>query len=799
MSSAPPDNNPVNPAGILREDRRSRSREQSRYKFGKLNEYATAVLEWYGWEHNYWRIAAILVVLVLIVFSMSVPMNLTYQSIYAATLLGVTLFLRRYTGTLFTLVMVVFSVGQSSRYLYWRMTETLVLDNWVDGTFGIILLFAEIYAWMVLLLGYVQTIWPLKRKPEPMPEDTSLWPSVDLYDEPLRVVSPTVLAALAIDWPRDRLNIYLLDDGRREEFREFAESVGITHLTRDNNFHAKAGNINAALAKTSGEYVAIFDCDHIPARSFLQMTMGWFLRDQKLGMIQTPHHFLSPDPFERNLGTFRRVPNEGELFYGLIQDGNDLWNATFFCGSCAVIRRSILLEIGGVAVETVTEDAHTALKMHRMGYATAYISIPQAAGLATESLSAHVGQRIRWARGMAQIFRVDNPLFGKGLSLMQRLCYSNAMMHFFYGLPRVIFLTAPLSYLFFQAHIINAEALLIAAYAIPHLAHANLTNSRMQGAHRHSFWAELYESTLAWYILRPTLVALIDPKFGKFNVTAKGGLIEKEFLDWQIGAPYLIMLILNIVGLLTGFVRLFWWNSFEAQTVILNIIWTVYNLVLLGATMAVATEAKQVRANHRVNCNQKAMLKLNGGSRVVCRASDYSEGGLGLIMPDAGMVSLHSEVRVSLFMGVREFVFPARVVFARDTVVGVEFEGLSLQQQMDLVQCTLARADAWLDWTDNRVVDRPMRGLQEILFHSMKGFQHLWHHLLTRVSTTLPQGAEDKKPGKDVFYHTLSKKTAVESQREMMMHRLNGFVQRGRAVLLKSRDSLRARLARGRA
>ena len=131
------------------------------------------------------------------------------------------------------------------------------------------------------------------------------------------------------------------------------------------------------------------------------MTLGWFYKDPKLAMLQTPHHFFSPDPFERNLDTFGNVPNEGELFYGLVQDGNDFWNATFFCGSCAVLRREMLVEVGGVAVETVTEDAHTALKLHRKGWNTAYIGIPQAAGLATESLSAHVGQRIRWARGMA--------------------------------------------------------------------------------------------------------------------------------------------------------------------------------------------------------------------------------------------------------------------------------------------------------------------------------------------------------------------------------------------------------------
>ncbi len=164
-------------------------------------------------------------------------------------------------------------------------------------------------------------------------------------------------------------------------------------------------------------YVAIFDCDHVPTRSFLQVTLGWFLRDPKLGMLQTPHHFYSPDPFERNLDQFRMIPNEGELFYGIVQDGNDFWNATFFCGSCAVLRRSALDEIGGIAEETVTEDAHTSLRMQMNGWNTAYINIPQAAGLATERLSAHVRQRIRWARGMIQIIRIDNPLFARGLSL----------------------------------------------------------------------------------------------------------------------------------------------------------------------------------------------------------------------------------------------------------------------------------------------------------------------------------------------------------------------------------------------
>ncbi|MEI9969231.1 MAG: glycosyltransferase [Terracidiphilus sp.] len=176
-----------------------------------------------------------------------------------------------------------------------------------------------------------------------------------------------------MDWPTEKLHVYLLDDGRRKEFEQFAYEAGIGYRTRPDNQFAKAGNINAALKTTTSSLVAVFDSDHVPTRSFLQMTIGWFLRDPKLAVMQTPHRFYSPDPFERNLKQFHIIPNEGELFYGVVQDGNDFWNSSFFCGSCAVLRRAALDEIGGIAGETVTEDAHTSLRMQMAGWNTAYI------------------------------------------------------------------------------------------------------------------------------------------------------------------------------------------------------------------------------------------------------------------------------------------------------------------------------------------------------------------------------------------------------------------------------------------
>ncbi|WP_286790196.1 MULTISPECIES: UDP-forming cellulose synthase catalytic subunit [unclassified Pseudomonas] len=437
-----------------------------------------------------------LVVLALPVLALiiMVPMSIEMQLLLSVAAILFTMVLKRNPSSRITLTLVVISITLSTRYLYWRTTETLHFSNGVEWVLGIGLYLAEVYAWIILLLGYFQSAWPLERRPSRLPADTSVWPSVDVYiptyNESLSVVQDTILAAQNLNYPADKLRIYVLDDGRRPEFGAYAAAAGVGYIVRPDNNHAKAGNLNHAMTKTHGDLICIFDCDHVTTRVFLQATVGQFLDDPKLALVQTPHHFYSPDPFARNLSTQGKVPSEDELFYGPIQKGNDLWNATFFCGSCAIIRRKALEDTNGFAVETVTEDAHTALKLQRKGWNTAFISVPMAAGLSTERLALHVGQRMRWARGMTQIFRLDNPLLGRGLALPQRLCYLNAMLHFQFALPRFVFLTSPLAFLLLGQNIIAASAQTIFAYALPHLVLSILTNARIQGKHRHSFWGK---------------------------------------------------------------------------------------------------------------------------------------------------------------------------------------------------------------------------------------------------------------------------------------------------------------------
>lgn len=701
----------------------------------RLESASLALSRAFSRLHAAIRYALIASAVVVFIVAATTPLSLGQQSVVLVAMWVLTLLTRQLTGYGPAIILMGVSVLASSRYIWWRLTQTTDLNSNLEAFLGLGLLAAECYTWIVLVLGYIQNARPLRRKPAPLPEDRGSWPTVDIfiptYNEPLKVVKPTLLAALNLDWPPDKLRVYLLDDGQRAEFKDFAQACGAEYIVRANNSHAKAGNLNHALQLTQGEFVAVFDCDHIPVRTFLTTTMGWFLRDRKCAMLQTPHHFFSPDPFERNLGTFRRVPNEGNLFYGLIQDGNDLWNATFFCGSCAVLRRGPLLEVGGIAIETVTEDAHTALKLHRRGYTTAYLRMVLAGGLATESLSSHIGQRIRWARGMAQIFRLDNPFLGKGLSLFQRLCYSNSMLHFFSGIPRLIFLTSPLTYLFFELHIINASAVTLGAYALPHLVQSSIANSHLQGRFRHSFWNEAYDAVLSWYIAWPTTLALINPRLGKFNVTAKGGLIEHDFFDWRISAPYLVLVLLNIAGALIAIPRLLFWNSFEAATVVLNLIWTLFNLTLLGAVLGVAAETRQVRSAHRVTRSMPAMLIGADGRRIGCETEDFSMGGVGarLLMP--GGVQRGDVFSIELMSEDREFRFPVEVAVVRGVHVGLMLGPMSIEQESDYVRCTFAAPGAWADWDRGAEPDRPLASLAEVFSFGATGYLRLFesvHH-----------------------------------------------------------------------
>ena len=660
-------------------------------------------------------VLAMLPVALLVIIT---PMDSQKQYIFGLLSIGVLFLMGFSKKRSVSVIMVVMSILLSTRYMYFRLTQTLHFNYEIETILGMGLFLAEVYVWVMLLLSYLQTVWPLKREIVPLPDDMSQWPTVDVYiptyNEPLDVVRDTVLAAQCIDYPRDKMNIYLLDDGKRREFAVFAADVGVGYITRNDNNHAKAGNLNHAMKLTQGELITVFDCDHVATRIFLQATVGGFLKDPKLALVQTPHYFYSPDPFERNLSVGRNIPNEGSLFYGPIQQGNDNWNATFFCGSCAVIRRSALEEIGGFAVETVTEDAHTALKLQRRGWGSAFLDIPLAAGLATERLVLHVIQRTRWARGMTQIFRLDNPLFGRGLTIQQRLCYLSAMLYYQFALPRIAFLTAPLAYLLFNLNIIHSSASLVFAYALPHLFLAIYVNSRMNGRHRYSFWGEIYDLVLAFHIALPTVVTMFFPKRGKFNVTDKGALLDVGYFDFSVVRPHLIIALLLAAGVIAGIVRACAHDYFgvDPRVIALNVGWGLYSLIFLLAAIAVARETRQTRKTIRIDAEIPVLLHHASGVVSRSHTADLSMGGCRIVAPDDRHLDDEIE-EIELLLQSGAILIPVKTIATDEESIRLMFEDIPLARRRELVRVVLSRADAWIH--PPKPQDNPFRSLGTIM------------------------------------------------------------------------------------
>lgn len=231
-------------------------------------------------------------------------------------------------------------VGLGLWYVSWRWTTTLNMRAW---WISIPLAAAESYALIDGILFGI-TMWRSRRRPLPPPPDES-W-TVDVfittYNEPLDLVMRTAEAARAISWPHQT---YVLDDGDREEFRVATGAAGIGYINRsadweDRPRHAKAGNLNNALFQTTGEFLLILDADQIPEPEIIERTLGYF-HDPKVALVQTPQFFTNV-PESDPLGS------QAPLFYGPIQQGKDGWNAAFFCGSNAMLRREALMQLGVV-------------------------------------------------------------------------------------------------------------------------------------------------------------------------------------------------------------------------------------------------------------------------------------------------------------------------------------------------------------------------------------------------------------------------------------------------------------------
>jgi GT2 family glycosyltransferase len=330
-------------------------------------------------------------------------------------------------------------LGVTIAFIVWRVS----IVNW-HVWFGPVALAADLFGavMMVTFLGITRSI----HLPVHRPADLSARVvdcMVTTHREPVSLIEPTVIAALRV---RGIRNVLVLGNYERAEVRALAARLGARYHCRGSSEFAKAGSLNAGLKHTDAEFVLLLDADHIVLPQFLERTLGYF-DDPAVAFVQTPQSFYNTESF-----LYRRARGiaagwwELKMFFHCTQLAKNRWNASFFCGSSAVLRRAAIDDAGGFATSTLTEDIHTSLRIHAKGWRSLYIPERLAFGLEAQNLKQYYSQRRRWAAGsVTLLFRTkDSPLIRRGLTIGQRLNYLNATLLHTVGIQRLFYLMLPL-------------------------------------------------------------------------------------------------------------------------------------------------------------------------------------------------------------------------------------------------------------------------------------------------------------------------------------------------------------------
>ncbi|MBW4652835.1 MAG: glycosyltransferase [Kaiparowitsia implicata GSE-PSE-MK54-09C] len=442
------------------------------------------------------------------------------------------------------------------RYLLWRSLATLNLDTPLNGVVSLALFLME----LLLLVGNVIMLLLLLRVRDRRTEANPLaqlvargeyCPTVDIliptYNEPNFILRRTVIGCQALDYPHKQ--IYVLDDTRRPEVAQMAADLGCHYIIRPTNRHAKAGNLNHALAKTHGELIVVFDADFVPTTNFLARTLGFFT-DPSVALVQTPQTFYNADPVARNLGLEHVLTPEEEVFYRQIQPFRDGAGSVICAGTSFVMRRRALEEAGGFVTESLSEDYFTGIRISARGYRLVYLNEKLSAGLAAENIAAHTIQRIRWAQGTLQAFFISsNPLTIPGLSLIQRLAHLEGLLSWFTSLSRVGFLLMPLAYSFLGVIPLRATAAELLYFFLPYYVVSLTVFSWLNERSRSAILSDIYSFALCFPLAITVVQSMLHPFAKGFRVTPKGLLSDRFSFNWKLATPLLLIFILTAMSL----------------------------------------------------------------------------------------------------------------------------------------------------------------------------------------------------------------------------------------------------------
>lgn len=401
-------------------------------------------------------------------------------------------------------------------YFSWWFQDGRLADPWFAAGFtgALFYVFCQLYcAWFV----YAHIARPA---PRPARAGLTVDVFVPVYDEPYALVQASLEAAVAMRYPH---RTYLLDDAHDPRLRALAASLGAGYLERADHRDAKAGNVNAALARTDGEIVLVFDLDHVPDPDFLDAVLGYF-DDPAIGFVQAGVAFRNGGESE----VARATSEQCHDVYGPTSMGMSGCGAASVWGSHTTFRRAALASIGGYR-PGLAEDLHTSVTLHAAGWRSVYEPTIHATGLVPTEIRGLTKQQFKWARGVFDVWLWIWPRLRSRLTLAQNLAYT---VRFTYYLLGPLFLIHALAVIValarggeagvaFSSYLLHALPFGIAVLGIRHLANILWNASRAPGRRFNlsgyalsvAFWP-VYTLALLGAVFRLRVAHIATPKEG---------------------------------------------------------------------------------------------------------------------------------------------------------------------------------------------------------------------------------------------------------------------------------------------
>lgn len=525
-------------------------------------------------------------------------------------------------------LLVALALCWSTAYLAWRIGWSWHRSNPI--LWGCLLLAESYGLWNLATLAWLTwDVTPRGRPPAPPGRSIDVY--ICTYDETPAVLEATLAGCALMSYPH---TTWLLDDGTRPEIAELACRWGARYMTRPDKSHAKAGNINHALPRTDGELVLVLDADHVPLPDALDTMVGYF-EDPEVALVQTPHDFSNHDSIQHyDLGR-----HEQSVFFSAICVGKDHHDAAFWCGSCALIRREALLSIGGVATDTIAEDFHTTIKLHRRGWRTHYDDRIIAQGRAPHDLAAYLLQRDRWARGNLAVFTTpESPLRARELTVSQRMSYLASLLSYLAGPMRLLMVLVLAAVLWSGALPLRIAPLALGALWAPSTLLMVLAGSALCRGQQSSGEATHYELCTAEIFAR-ALRCIVRPGRANFRVTPKEGIDRGGWEAIRQFHALLVLAVLLAVGLVlrvledagVGVASLPTMHGFAAWFVPLL---GAFELRRITRTLAFVGRRRQLRGEYRTPIAAAAAIVPRGALpnndlSLLGRMHDITTSGVG--------------------------------------------------------------------------------------------------------------------------------------------------------------------------